>query len=182
MSGGVGTSLGSDGRKGMRKIKVSGKRPGPVPEEPPPKINKKAQKAAGMEKARLSRERKTLDGLILGKSSQDKGLAGTVRNPQGRARGYFETMVFLTLFCSLYKEAGMNTDSHTWSATPAALFCYMSDCVRCVHNREGIDDPRVPIKTVTRRASDLLRASHSPTLGRITPRTTTSAPFSPFPR
>ena len=36
----------------------------------------------------------------------------------------------------------------------------MSDCVRCVHNREGIDDPRVPIKTVTRRASDLLRASH----------------------
>jgi hypothetical protein len=160
MSGGVGTSLGSNGRKGMRKIKVSGKRPGPVPEEPPPKINKKAQKAAGMEKARLSRERKTLDGLILGKSSQDKGLAGTVRNPQGRARGYFETMVFLTLFCSLYKEAGMNIDSHTWSATPAALFCYMSDCVRCVHNREGIDDPRVPIKTVTRRASDLLRASH----------------------
>ena len=46
--------MGSDGRKGMRKIKVSGKRPGPVPEEPPPKINKKAQKAAGMEKARLS--------------------------------------------------------------------------------------------------------------------------------
>ena len=114
MSGGVGTSLGSNGRKGMRKIKVSGKRPGPVPEEPPPKINKKAQKAAGMEKARLSRERKTLDGLILGKSSQDKGLAGTVRNPQGRARGYFETMVFLTLFCSLYKEAGINIDSHTW--------------------------------------------------------------------
>ena len=60
-------------------------------------------------------ERKQHDKLILGDPKakdpvKKAGLQQTVINSRGRTRGFFENCVFLTLFCSLYKEAAAEID------------------------------------------------------------------------
>ena len=61
-------------------------------------------------------ERKKIDKLILGDlKSKDPdvwaGLQQSVVNARGRSRGFHENCLFLTLFCSLYKEAAAEMDT-----------------------------------------------------------------------
>ena len=113
--GGVGRTMGSNGRKGGRK-EAQPKRPGPKTAEPPPKKQfKEAAKAARIQKMNNAKERRKLDKLPLGDpESKDQatkdGLQQTVVNARGRSRGFYENCLFLTLFCSLYQEAAKNQD------------------------------------------------------------------------
>ena len=113
--GGVGRTMGSNGRKGGRK-EAQPKRPGPKTAEPPPKKQfKEAAKAARIQKMNNAKERRKLDKLLLGDpESKDQatkdGLQQTVVNARGRSRGFYENCLFLTLFCSLYQEAAVHQD------------------------------------------------------------------------
>ena len=112
--GGVGRTLGSNGRKGSRKV-AQPKRPGPKPTEPPKKKFKDDAKATKIQKMNNANERARLDKLLLGdpdakdQAAKD-GLQQTVVNARGRSRGFYENCVLLTLFCSLYKEAADHQD------------------------------------------------------------------------
>jgi hypothetical protein len=113
--GGVGRTMGSNGRKGGRKA-AQAKRPGPKPTaEPPKKQFKEAAKAARIQKMNNAKERRKLDKLLLGdpdgedQATKD-GLQQTVVNARGRSRGFYENCLFLTLFCSLYQEAAVHQD------------------------------------------------------------------------
>ena len=69
-----------------------------------------------MEKMNNHNERKKIDKLILGDlKSKDPdvwaGLQQSVVNARGRSRGFHENCLFLTLFCSLYKEAAAEMDT-----------------------------------------------------------------------
>ena len=122
-------SLGSSKNKGGRKSAAT-KRPGPAPAEPAPKVSAPAKKRAKIEKANNKNQRRREDQLLFGDpkaKDPDKkaGLHKTVINSRGRTRGFFENCVFLTLFCSLYKEVAAENDlmcaSHRLAATALVL-------------------------------------------------------------
>jgi hypothetical protein len=115
VDGGVGRGMGSNGKKGSRK-EAAPKRPGPTPAQPLKKRCKADAKAAKVEKMNNHNERKKMDKLILGNlKSKDPdvwaGLQQSVVNARGRSRGFHENCLFLTLFCSLYKEAAAEMDT-----------------------------------------------------------------------
>jgi len=115
VDGGVGRGMGSNGKKGSRK-EAAPKRPGPTPAQPLKKRCKADAKAAKVEKMNNHNERKKMDKLILGDlKSKDPdvraGLQQSVVNARGRSRGFHENCLFLTLFCSLYKEAAAEMDT-----------------------------------------------------------------------
>ena len=87
-----------------------------LPSEPLKKRCKADAKAAKVEKMNNHNERKKMDKLILGNlKSKDPnvraGLQQSVVNARGRSRGFHENCLFLTLFCSLYKEAAAEMDT-----------------------------------------------------------------------
>jgi hypothetical protein len=118
VDGGVGRGMGSNGKKGSRK-EAAPKRPGPTPAQPLKKRCKADAKAAKVEKMNNHNERKKMDKLILGNlKSKDPNVQQSVVNVQqsvvnarGRSRGFHENCLFLTLFCSLYKEAAAEMDT-----------------------------------------------------------------------
>jgi hypothetical protein len=163
----VDDTLGSKHAKGSRK-EAAPKRSGPQPAVPPKKRMKAAAQAESAERARQHKERDTKDKLIFGDKSKkckdpDKraGLQQTVINSRGRSRGFYENCVYLTLCCSLYKEAAAEIDSkyEPLRLTPSHPYC-SPPALRWLFLSSGMDDPRVNETTVARRASELLHANH----------------------
>ena len=98
------------------------------------------------------------------------GLQQSVVNPRGRSRGFHENCLFLTLFCSLYKEAAAEMDTlcaHlATSRAPCARPTRAHPC-GCLAVSTAVEDPRVNITKLTRRANDLLRAKHENSTAKV---------------
>lgn len=125
-------SLGSRSNKGGRKDAAL-KRPGPAPAQPAPKVSAPAKKRAKTERVNNKNQRTREDKLLFGdpkSTDPDKkaGLHKTVINSRGRTRGFFENCVFLTLFCSLYKEAAAENDQLCVSHRLAAAVLVLGGC------------------------------------------------------